>query len=202
MARGGDDAEAEALQVVVGARELGELVLAAVAGAGVDMADCEAATAPRLRQVDCSCGGGGGRGAGSASAVHAGVAELEALVDQREVREQVVGRGVGDDRPVRVGAGAKAQAFDPVAAPLDDAARRPARAFDPADTDRVLLRRPARHSLGESGGRAARRGSRTSARARAPAARNAPARRRPPAPGRQQRSPRRRGVGCSRARPA
>ena len=52
MAGGGDDAEAEALQVVVGTRELGELVLAAVAGAGVDVADCEAATAARLGQVD------------------------------------------------------------------------------------------------------------------------------------------------------
>jgi hypothetical protein len=52
VAGGGDDAEAEALQVVVGARELGELVLAAVAGADVDVADCEAATAPGLWQVD------------------------------------------------------------------------------------------------------------------------------------------------------
>ncbi len=148
MARGGDDAEAEALQVVVGARELGELVLAAVAGAGVDVADCEAATAARAAAGRLSCGGGGGRGAGSASAVHAGVAELEALVDQREVREQVVGCGVGDDRPVRVGAGAKAQAFDPVAAALDDAAGRAARALDPADADRVALLRPARPLAG------------------------------------------------------
>ena len=37
-------------------------------------------------------GGGAGRGAGRTSAVRAGVAELEALVDQREVGHQVAGR--------------------------------------------------------------------------------------------------------------
>ena len=80
------------------------------------MADGEAAAALGRGQGDRLARSGGGRGAGSASAVHAGVAELEALVDQREVGEQVVGCGVGDDRPVRVGAGAQAQALDPLAA--------------------------------------------------------------------------------------
>ena len=45
MAGRGDDAEAEALEVVVGARRERELVLAAVARAGVDVADGEAAPA-------------------------------------------------------------------------------------------------------------------------------------------------------------
>ena len=52
VARRGDDAEPEALQVVVGARELGQLVLAAVAGARIDMTDRETSSASRLRQVD------------------------------------------------------------------------------------------------------------------------------------------------------
>ena len=43
MAGGGDDAESVALEVVVGAGGERELVLAAVAGAGVDVADGEAA---------------------------------------------------------------------------------------------------------------------------------------------------------------
>ena len=45
MAGGSDDAEAEPLEVVVRVGEEGELVFAAVAGAGVDVADCEAAAA-------------------------------------------------------------------------------------------------------------------------------------------------------------
>src|SRR5207244_12676297 len=50
--RGGDDPEPAALQVVVGAGHEGELVLAAVAGAGVDVADGQAAAAARLREVE------------------------------------------------------------------------------------------------------------------------------------------------------
>ena len=68
----------------------------------------------------------------SASAVGAGVAELEALVDQREIGQQVAGRRVGDDRPVGVGAGAKVQALDAVAVVLDDAEGGAARALDAA----------------------------------------------------------------------
>ena len=51
VARRGDDAEAEALEVVVGARGEGELVLAAVARAGVDVADGEAAAAVGAREA-------------------------------------------------------------------------------------------------------------------------------------------------------
>ena len=115
VARRGDDAEAEPLEVVVRARGEGQFVLAAVAGAGVDVADREAATAVGAWQPDRCGGGGGDRGAGSASAVGAGVAELEALVDEREVGQQVVGGGVCDGGPVGVGAGAEAEARDAVA---------------------------------------------------------------------------------------
>ena len=107
VARRGDDAEAEALEVVVRARRERELVLAAVAGAGVDVADREAAAAVGAGERRSRGGAGGGRGRGSASAVRAGVAELEALVDQREVGQEVAGGGVGDGRPVGVGAGAE-----------------------------------------------------------------------------------------------
>ncbi len=109
MARGGDDVEAVALQVVVGARGERELVLAAVAGAGVDVADRERAPARRRRAGRSGGGDGAGGGAGRTSAVHAGVAELEALVDQREVGQQVAGHDVGEHRPVRVRAGAQVQ---------------------------------------------------------------------------------------------
>ena len=119
----GDDAEAEALRGrSTGSRASGQLVLAAVARAGVDVADREAAAAARAREGERCGGGGGGREGASASAVGAGVAELEALVDEREVGEQVVGGGVRDDRPVRVGAGAQAEPLDAVAVALDDAA--------------------------------------------------------------------------------
>ena len=64
VAGGGDDAESEALQVVVGAACEGELVFAAVAGAGVDVAEREAAAAVRAREGGCCGGGGGGRGGG------------------------------------------------------------------------------------------------------------------------------------------
>ena len=57
------------------------------------------------------------------SAVHAGVAELEALVDEREVGQEVARRGVRDRGPVRVRAGAQADAADAVAVALDDARR-------------------------------------------------------------------------------
>ena len=70
--------------------------------------------------------------------VHAGVAELEALVDEREVGKQVARRGVGDRRPVRVRAGAEADAADSIAVSLDDARRRSARALDAPDADRRL----------------------------------------------------------------
>ena len=45
----------------------------------------------------------------------AGVAELEALVDEREVGQQVAGRGVRDGGPVRVRAGAEPEPLDAVA---------------------------------------------------------------------------------------
>jgi hypothetical protein len=54
VARGGDEPESEALQVVVGAACKGELVLAAVARAGVDVAEREASATVRARQGDCS----------------------------------------------------------------------------------------------------------------------------------------------------
>ena len=139
VARRGDDSEPEALEVVVGAGGEGELVLAAVARAGVDVADREAASAGRAAEARCRGGVGGGRGGGSASAIGAGVAELEALVDEREVREQVVDGGVGDGGPVRVRAGPQPEALDAVAASLHDAARRAAWALDAADADRSLL---------------------------------------------------------------
>ena len=52
MARRRDDAEPEALQVVVRARRERELVLAAVARAGVDVADGEAAPSACALEVD------------------------------------------------------------------------------------------------------------------------------------------------------
>ena len=95
----GDDVEAEALQVVVRVRRERELVLAAVARSGVDVAERE-----RLRPRSArgrsivAAQVAGGRGAARTSAVRAGVAELEALVDQREVGQQVAG---GDARERR-----------------------------------------------------------------------------------------------------
>ncbi len=56
MAGGGDDVEAVALEVVVGVGDRAELVLAAVAGAGVDVAHARAsggpAAASRRRAAD------------------------------------------------------------------------------------------------------------------------------------------------------
>ena len=132
----GDDAEAEALQVVVRARRR---------ASARARSRC---TSRRRRGGARGCGRGRRREARSrggarrrsrrrsASAVGAGVAELEALVDQREVGQQVAGGGVRERRPVRVGAGAQAEALDAVAVALDDADRRPARALDAADADR------------------------------------------------------------------
>ena len=51
---GGDDAEPVALEVVVGAGGERELVLAAVAGAGVDVADGEAARVVRGGEVEAA----------------------------------------------------------------------------------------------------------------------------------------------------
>ena len=162
-------------------REQREFVLAAVARAGVDVTDREAPAAVGARERDACGGGGGGRGEASASAIRAGVAELEALVDQREVGQQVVRGGVRDCRPVGVGAGAEVEPLDAVAVALDDAGRCATRALDAADPDRL---RPARRGApppGGSVGRAGARGRRMSAAARARAARRAPGRRRRPA---------------------
>ena len=52
MARRGDEAQAEALEVVEGVVERVDLELAAVAGAGVDLADRETAAEPRWRPSD------------------------------------------------------------------------------------------------------------------------------------------------------
>ena len=177
-------------------------MLAAVARAGVDVAEREAA----VRGAGCGRrargGGGGGRGAASASAVGAGVAELEALVDEREVGQQVAGGGVGDGGPVRVGAGPQAQPRDAVAVALDDAARRAARALDAADADRLLLAAAARR-------RPARPGRRAGASRRSNVCRSSSAR----CSSRAWTSPaarvghdrlearRRRAAGCSRGRP-
>ena len=99
---------------------------------------------PRVgaRRARARGGVGGGRGGASASAVGAGVAELEALVDQREVGQQVVGGGVRDDGPVRVRAGAQAEPLDRGRrARSTMQRRRAARALDAADADRALRAR-------------------------------------------------------------
>ena len=111
--------EAEAREVVGRARRRLQLVLAAVARAGVDVAQLQrAARAPGAAarpRSGCAGAGAGGR----TSAVHAGVAELEALVDEREVGEDRARRGPGDRRPV----GVRARCAGARAAP----GRRPAR---------------------------------------------------------------------------
>ena len=51
MARRGDEAQAEALEVVEGVVERVDFQLAAVAGAGIDLADGEAAAEPAPRRA-------------------------------------------------------------------------------------------------------------------------------------------------------
>ncbi len=110
--------------------------------------------------------------------IHAGVAELEALVDEREVGKEVARRGVRDRRPVGVRPGAEADAADSIAVPLDDARRRAARALDPADADEATLAPSERPPRDGRGRRAGGRGCRGTGAARARAARVGPARRR------------------------
>src|SRR5581483_1805728 len=52
--------------------------------------------------------------------------------------QEVAGGGVGDDGPVRVGAGAETDALEPVACPLDDAEGGAAGALDATDAERSL----------------------------------------------------------------
>ena len=152
MAGGGDDIQPVALQVVVGVCGCGQLVLAAVAGAGVHVSQRERAGAgretgsaisPRMRLRCLSS-------RNIALAVRAGVAELEALVDQGEVGEQVFAAACASDGPVGVGAGAQVQPRERVPLASDGADRLAARALDPRDTDRLGrerssgLRRPDR----------------------------------------------------------
>ena len=103
----------------------GQLVLAAVAGAGVDVAQRERAargrraarrSSRRTRRRWLSRTNIG-------SAVGAGVAELEALVDQRELGQQVAGGGVRERRPVGVGAGAQVHRAQPAAVAFDQRRR-------------------------------------------------------------------------------
>src|SRR5260221_6224679 len=81
----------------------------------------------------------GDREGGSASAVDAGVAELEALVDEWEIGEQIVRGRVSDCGPVRVRAGPEVQAADMIAHSLHDARSRATRALDPTDADLALV---------------------------------------------------------------
>ena len=161
MPRRGDDAEAEALQVVVRAqrRASARARSRCMSRRRRDGSPgCGPGPAPAAR----GCGGvGEGREGASASAVGAGVAELEALVDEGEVGQQVAGGGVGDDRPVRVRAGAQAQPLDAPVGLLDDAERRAARALDAAGTDRRPGCRRRSAPPARAGGRAARRAARS-----------------------------------------
>ena len=127
-------------EVVVRARGERELVLAAVARAGVDVADRERAGRGRAAgRPSVAAEAAEVAEQGRASAVRAGVAELEALVDEREVGQQVVRRrrarrtGQLAYEPVR-----RRSRADAVAVALDDADRRAARALDAADADRAL----------------------------------------------------------------
>ena len=109
MARGGDDVEAVALR----GRGTGWWRRRARARSrctsrrrrGGSPASVRAARERRRRAGSSQLLAGG-----RTSAVHAGVAELEALVDQREVGQQVAGGGVRERRPVGVGAGAQVHA--------------------------------------------------------------------------------------------
>ena len=113
MAGRSDDVETEALQVVLRGGGRGQLVLAGVTGAGIDVADGERAGAAAPRQAQLRGGravdGEAGR---TCSAVHTGVAELEALVDQGEVGQEVFRGGESQGRPVGIGAGAQVQALE------------------------------------------------------------------------------------------
>ena len=177
MSRRGDDAEAEALQVVVRAR-----------GRASARARSRC-TSPRRRGGARGCrrapgpggrsrgGAGAGLGAASASAVGAGVAELEALVDEGEVGQQVADGRVRDRRPVRVRAGAEAEALDRAAVALDDAARGAARALDAADAELALLAAALGGGRPDRAVEQRRPAARTTAGARARAARDGPGRR-------------------------
>ena len=77
------------------------------------MADRQAAAPGRARQADVAAQPAEvAEQREHALAVHAGVAELEALVDEREVGQQVAGRGVRHGGPIRVRARAQAQPRD------------------------------------------------------------------------------------------
>src|SRR3954449_11466895 len=98
------------------------------------------------RATAAACGPGRRRGAvgrvgvgGRTSAVHAGVAELEALVDQREVGEEVVAYGVGERGPVGVRAAAQVPAREAAGAQLDGGERGAARALDAREAERARL---------------------------------------------------------------
>src|SRR5207302_1155102 len=64
------------------------------------------------------------------SAIHARVAELEALVDERELGKDLTRRDMSDQRPVCVRARAQPQPLHDVAVELDDAGRLAAGALD------------------------------------------------------------------------
>ena len=149
---------------------------------------------------------GGGRGravaAGRASAVHARVAELEALVDQREVGQEVADGGMGERGPVGIGPRAQAQPPRPARSssattasvaprglstrPIAERARRRARAVAVPGADGVgeqVVEHVARRlELGR------------------PAAPAAPRRRRSAGAARRARTRRRRAAGCRRGR--
>ena len=106
VARAGDEPDAQALDVVVGVVERVDLQLAAVARAGIDLADrqrlaedgqqfvagCAAPRRARRRRraaaARCRCRCGRSGGGSSTSEVVSRVAEVERLVDEREVRER------------------------------------------------------------------------------------------------------------------
>src|SRR5450759_5840961 len=88
------------------------------------------------------------------SAVRAGVAELEALVDQRKVWKQVSAWRACEGRPVRVGARAQVQALDRAPVGLHRAYRLAARALharhaDTARGDVKALHGAGPHAAGE-----------------------------------------------------
>ena len=165
----GDEADAEALEVVVGIVQRMDLELAAVAGAGVDVADAERAPEQAQHRVAqaprhlLQRGVGPRRGlAGQADAqdlsqelvhrlqVRSRVGQVERLVDEREVRNDVAEHRVLERRPVLPGGIVRMAA--PYAAGRTGLERDEdlaAPALDPADAARALggrgqrrLRRP------------------------------------------------------------